>query len=331
MSGSVPPTQFPQGHSTALGSGIVGLFIEGIEAGLVVAQFSQWFYGSDRRESSLLSAVIVFVTVVGLAQSGLCFASAWSKYVQQFGVFPLLDWEDYAQPIPTLVISVPVQALMIRRCYYLVGKSMFTITPLVLLLVASTVATLWVTVSVITLVTNIEANLAKGLIPSSRWADTFWLFLMSVLLPSVLDLTLTTLLLYYLTRTMKRVYAAHTRKRISRLVNIVWQSALPPTLGAICLTGFYIQYAMVPQVSSELLFWYPVLHGMIGKLYVLSLLYMVNAQPLQLDEQPTTFVSTFTVPAEVMHTRTREARGGDTACSENVAGSGPVRTVNFAV
>ncbi|KAH9032552.1 hypothetical protein EDB84DRAFT_1561948 [Lactarius hengduanensis] len=265
MSGSVPPTQFPQGHSSALGSGIVGLFIEGIEAGLVVAQFSQWFYGSDRRESSLLSAVIVFVTVVGLAQSGLCFASAWSKYVQQFGVFPLLDWEDYVQPIPTLVISVPVQALMIRRCYYLVGKSMFTITPLVLLLVASTVATLWVTVSVITFVTSIKA---KALVPSPRWANTSesWLFLMSVLLPSVLDLALTTLLLYYLTRTMKRVYAVHTRKRISRLVNIVWQSALPPTLGAICLTGFYIQYATVPQVSSELLFWYPVLHGMIGKL-----------------------------------------------------------------
>ncbi|KAH9051302.1 hypothetical protein EDB83DRAFT_1301355 [Lactarius deliciosus] len=310
MSGSVPPTQFPQ------------------EAGLVFAQFSQWFYGSGRRESSLLSAVIVFVTVVGLAQSGLCFASAWSKYVQQFGVFPLLDWEDYIQPIPTLVISVPVQALMIRRCYYLVGKSMFAITPLVLLLVTSTVATLWVTVSVITFVTSIKA---KGLVPSPRWGDTSWLFLMSVLLPSVLDLTLTTLLLYYLTRTMKQVYAAHIRKRISRLVNIVWQSALPPTLGAICLTGFYIQYATVPQVPSELLFWYPVLHGMMGKLYVLSLLYMVNVQPLQLDEQPTTFVSTFTVPAEVMYTRTREARRGDTVYSENVAGSGSVRTVNFAV
>ncbi|KAH9172477.1 hypothetical protein EDB89DRAFT_2229415 [Lactarius sanguifluus] len=257
MSGSVPPlaTQFPQGQSSALGSGIVGLFIEGIEAGLVFAQFSQWFYGSGRRESSLLSAVIVFVTMVGLAQSGLCFASAWSKYVQQFGVFPLLDWEDYVQPIPS------------RH---------------------------WVTVSVITFVTSIKA---KGLVPSPR-GDTSWLFLMSVLLPSVLDLTLTTLLLYYLTRTMKQVYAAHIRKRISRLVNIVWQSALPPTLEAICLTGFYIQYATVPQVPSELLFWYPVLHGMIGKLYVLSLLYMVNVQPLQLDEQPTTFVSTFTVPAE---------------------------------
>ncbi|KAH8988377.1 hypothetical protein EDB92DRAFT_1948053 [Lactarius akahatsu] len=69
--------------------------------------------------------------------------------------------------------------------------------------------------------------------------------LMSVLLPSVLDLILTgfcvicdllvTLasrahpsrqVLHYLTRTMKRVYAAHKRKRIFRLANIVWQSAL---------------------------------------------------------------------------------------------------------
>ena len=66
MSGPVPPTQLPQSQASLLGPGIVGLFIQGIESGLVFAQFSQWFYSSDRSESSLLSTVVVFVTLAGL-------------------------------------------------------------------------------------------------------------------------------------------------------------------------------------------------------------------------------------------------------------------------
>ena len=109
MSGSVPSTQVPpQSQVSGVLSpgiqGLAGLFIQGIESGLVFARFSQWFYGSDRSESSLVSIIAIFVTVVGLyassmllpcnlivifrllsAQSGLCFASSWSKYVRQFG------------------------------------------------------------------------------------------------------------------------------------------------------------------------------------------------------------------------------------------------------
>ncbi|KAH8988973.1 hypothetical protein EDB86DRAFT_400204 [Lactarius hatsudake] len=340
MSSSVPPTQLPQYQTSALGSGIASLFIQGIGDGLVFAQFSQWFYGSDRRESSLLSAVIVFVTVVGLAQSGLCFASVWSKYVQHFGVIPLPDWEDIVQPIPTLVISVPVQALMIRRCYHLVGKNMFIITPLMLLLVTSTVMSLWTIVSITEFVNTIETT---GLIPTltvqRSWpckpSTRFWrnlfveTFTVLIIRPfSVLDVALTIILLHYLTRSMKQVYAAHTRKRISRLVNIVWRSALPPTLCAICIAVLFIQYTTAPQSESPS--WLPVIQAMIGKLYTLSLLHMVNAQPLQLSEQPTTFASTLTVPAEVMHTRTQDARGGDIARSESIEERGKAKTVNFA-
>ncbi|KAH8988360.1 hypothetical protein EDB92DRAFT_1948037 [Lactarius akahatsu] len=288
MSSSVPPTQLPQYPTSVLGSAIASLFIQGIGAGLVFAQFSQWFYGSGRRESLLLSAVIVFVTVVGLAQSGLCFASVWSKYVQQFGVFPLPDWEDIVQPIPTLVISVPVQALMIRRCYYLVGKNMFIITPLMLLLVTSIVMSLWTIVSIIEFVNVIKTT---GFLPTLT-VQRSWPFLMSVLLPSVLDVALTIIctsstppvtlasriylsrqVLHYLTRSMKQVYAAHTRKRISRLVNIIWRSALPPTLCAICIAVLFIQYTTAPLSESPS--WLPVIQAMIGKLYILSLLYMV--------------------------------------------------------
>ncbi|KAH9175773.1 hypothetical protein EDB89DRAFT_2066355 [Lactarius sanguifluus] len=296
MSGSVPSPPppphpgFTQTHASVLGPGIAGLFIQGIESGLIFAQFFRWFDARDRSESSLLSTIVIFVTVVGLAQSGISFASAWVKYVQRFGNFPCPDWGDYIHTIPTLVISVPVQALMIRRCYYLVGEKMIIITPLVLLLVASIVMSLWAIVLIVHFLTVFPA---KKPLPSLQALGVSWPYLMSVVLPSVLDLILTGILLYYLTQTMK--HAAHIRKK-------------------------------------RLQFWLTVTHAMIGKLYVLSLFYMINAkQPLQPDERPTTFVSTLTVPAEGMYTVTRSARGGDVAFSENPAECEQARTVDSAV
>ncbi|KAN0136622.1 hypothetical protein V8E53_005669 [Lactarius tabidus] len=330
MSGSSPPTQMPppppgsQSQASVLGPGIVGLFIQGIESGLVFAQFSHWFASLDRSESTVLTTIVIFVTVVGLAQSGICFASAWRNYVQQFGEFLLPGWEDYIHPVPTLFISAPVQALMIRRCYYLVGKNMLIITPLLLLLVASIVMTLWSIVSIF----HFYSVVAKDPLSLLQVVGISWPFLMSVLLPSVLDLILSGILLRHLTRTMKQVYAAHTRKQISRLMNIVWQSALPPTLCAICVSVLYIQYTTVRQTQLQL--WMPVVQQMIGKLYVLSLFYMINSQPLQLDERPTTFISTLTVPTEVLYMFTRDTRGTDISCGE-IQGRGTARTVDFAV
>ena len=67
-----PPGASPvslQSQASVLGPGIAGLLIQGIESGLVFAQFSQWFFGSDRIESSLISIVVVFVTTLGLYAS----------------------------------------------------------------------------------------------------------------------------------------------------------------------------------------------------------------------------------------------------------------------
>ncbi|KAH9034204.1 hypothetical protein EDB85DRAFT_2289122 [Lactarius pseudohatsudake] len=316
-----------QASPLMLGPGIAGLFIQGIESGLVIAQFSQWFAAFDRSESSVLSTVIIlFVTVVGLAQSGIVFASAWSKYVQRFGMFPHQDWGDYVQLIPTMAISGPVQALMIRRCYYLVNKNMFIVTPLVSLLVASVVVSVW---STIIAFRHVALLTSSDPVRLQELARISWPYLMSILLPLVLDLSLTGILLYYLTRTAKRVYAVHKRRRIFRLANIVWQSALPPTLCAIWVFALYFRFAIAPgRVPS---FWIPVIQAMIGKLYVISLFYMINAQPLKPNGPLATVISTLTVPMEVMYARTLDARGGDIALSEIVVERGPVRTIGFAV
>jgi hypothetical protein len=66
MSDSDPPTQLTKDQAASLlGPGITGLFIQGIETGLVLAELSWWF-SSSRRERHIVSVIVIFVTVVGL-------------------------------------------------------------------------------------------------------------------------------------------------------------------------------------------------------------------------------------------------------------------------
>ena len=64
-----PPPGSSSGQASVLGPGLVGLFVQGIETGLVFAQFSQWFYARDRNEStvsSIKTTIVIFATGVGL-------------------------------------------------------------------------------------------------------------------------------------------------------------------------------------------------------------------------------------------------------------------------
>jgi hypothetical protein len=54
-----------QSVSEVTAPGIVGLFVQGFQTGLVVSQLAQWL-NLKRKESALMIALVTFVTVVGL-------------------------------------------------------------------------------------------------------------------------------------------------------------------------------------------------------------------------------------------------------------------------
>ena len=55
--------------------GIVGLFVQGLQSGLVLAQLSSWLSFPECTESRLVVTLTVFVTAVGLWASCLsCFS-----------------------------------------------------------------------------------------------------------------------------------------------------------------------------------------------------------------------------------------------------------------
>ena len=63
---TIPPPDHMQSQVDVLGPGIAGLFVQGLETGLVIAQFSRWFSTPVRNDSVAFSILVLFVTVVGL-------------------------------------------------------------------------------------------------------------------------------------------------------------------------------------------------------------------------------------------------------------------------
>jgi hypothetical protein len=63
-----PPSLRPplQSVGEIIAPGIIGLFVQGLESGLVLMQLSRWFY-LGRTESISVKALVLFVTTVGLS------------------------------------------------------------------------------------------------------------------------------------------------------------------------------------------------------------------------------------------------------------------------
>lgn len=60
------PPEPPQSISNVLSAGIVSLFIQGLETGLVFSQFSRWL-SLERKEGIAITVLVLFVTTVGLS------------------------------------------------------------------------------------------------------------------------------------------------------------------------------------------------------------------------------------------------------------------------
>jgi hypothetical protein len=54
-----------QSIGQVLAPGIVGLFIQGLETGLVITQLSHWLC-LERAESAVVKILVTFVTIIGL-------------------------------------------------------------------------------------------------------------------------------------------------------------------------------------------------------------------------------------------------------------------------
>ena len=61
-----PPQSFHPSVINVLGPGIISLFVQGLETGLVFSQFAQWL-SLERKEGITITLLVLFVTAVGLS------------------------------------------------------------------------------------------------------------------------------------------------------------------------------------------------------------------------------------------------------------------------
>lgn len=133
-----------------LGPGIVGLFIQGIETGMVFSQLATWLVLPGHTEHRFVTVLTVFITTIGLLQTVLCFLSSQRIYVVHYGE-PVFDvvvpaWNDNLHILLTVLISSPVQLLLIWRCYHILRRNIYIIIPLLLLLLCTVILAIFDTI-----------------------------------------------------------------------------------------------------------------------------------------------------------------------------------------
>jgi len=275
-----------QSQANVLGPGIVGLLIQGIQTGIIFSQLGKWLSLPGRTEHRFITVLTVFITTVGLVQTAIFFLSCWQIYVERNGEPVIPSWTERIQVILTVFTATPVQSLLLWRCYHILNRNLYFIIPLLLLLLGSVASAIFDTV-------GLFGGMFSGPNPNAIWS-----FLLYISFFSTLDIILSSVLFYYLTQSRKRVYAEHTVQWISRLIIIVWQSAIPPT---VCVVGLFITYIITHRLyPGEAEMWFPTVQAMIGKLYVLSHFYNINIRPVVVGEQEqpsTAYVYSLTVPA----------------------------------
>ncbi|KZV65263.1 hypothetical protein PENSPDRAFT_756660 [Peniophora sp. CONT] len=253
------------------GPALVNVMLQTLETGFIISQFIS-FCDKSGRFSRWVFGIVLFVTLASFFQTSITFYSIWVHVIVYDG-YPIggiptstLVLEE-ATPLFIMLSSAPVQALYTWRCYMILHRKPWIPTLLLTAVLASVALHIHATYELVRIG---PASEDMGTTPQRiNWVPTY---LAALALNIVLDIALTGILLSFLLRSLKNVFTRRVRKVIQRLILLAWECALPPTL---CATATCITYGLL-SFRRTTLFWDTPLQGMLGKLYVISLLATLN-------------------------------------------------------
>ncbi|KDQ53517.1 hypothetical protein JAAARDRAFT_427087 [Jaapia argillacea MUCL 33604] len=267
----MPSVQLIQAHPWAyLGPTIVSMIIQALEMG-VLLQHSVSFWTRSHREKMPVNLIVAFVSLVALLQTALIFYTTSDKYVTHFGDWSLVvhqEWPEKIQALLTVCMAAPVQGFLIWRCWMLTKRKWLFLVPMMAILVAYIIISLYVTQKVLPMNFKVSSTSSGALHHKIKIDPSF---VLSLLLPAVLDIFITTTLLSYFVRSQSYIFTSHFRRVINRLITITWESALPPSC---CAVIAFVTYVTTVNVS----FWDLTFQAILGKLYVLSLFVTLNGR-----------------------------------------------------
>ncbi|KDQ57278.1 hypothetical protein JAAARDRAFT_58743 [Jaapia argillacea MUCL 33604] len=233
-----------------IGPSVFGLLAQALQMGVLVDQSAEFWYRADN-ETTIVKLIVAFVSMVAIFQTSASFYSVWHSCITMVS----MTWVEKMTNIINLWMAGPVQAFWIWRCWMLTGKSLFTIIPLVSLLLGSVATSVVVTHGVF------DFNFSS---PGSERGP-------SPTLPVLLDLSLTSILLVVLLRSHSYIFSRRFRKTFRRLVIISWEAGVPPCA---CGVATLVTYIICRNTS----FWNLFTQAILGKLYVMSLFITLNGR-----------------------------------------------------
>ncbi|KAH9993042.1 hypothetical protein BJV77DRAFT_962033 [Russula vinacea] len=261
-----------QSISNVLSPGIVSLFVQGIETGLVISQLSQWL-SLEQRDGTAITLLVIFVTTVGFVETAVCFTSAWRIYVHNFGQIIIPEWTESVHALLSTLVAAPIQAYFIWRCYHVsfyqcpaCPKYSSVADPEEHIFDISTVvAAGWVTAWIFHMHAAARSNANHNETSNNiLWYSSLFLqSWTSLLLASGVRLP-REIVLRSLIKFLKRIHAEHIRRRVTRYMVVTWQAVIPPCVCAVALLIKYVTFTEAHPGKPQM--WYAAIQAMLGKL-----------------------------------------------------------------
>ncbi|KAF7297163.1 hypothetical protein MIND_00949400 [Mycena indigotica] len=275
---SPPSADFVQRRVSSLGPWVLGGFLDSVLMGVIFCQVVTYYRTRAPAESAVqrfYNAVVFAVFGLSVLKTAQCIAVVWVQNVMDYAnpdVARLLvakAWWQVSMPLMTAVIGTTVQSFFCFR-YYMLSHNWTLCVPIIC---AMCVGLAGVCLSLANILSgNAKAKvmwlLASHLVPLIFVGDLkrSQVHLIGVF---VADFLITAGTIHSLQR--RSAGLQRTALLINRLLRLVFESAIPPTVVAT------IDLIMTQTLGQAHLLWHMLLNIALGKVYVVSLLYTLNS------------------------------------------------------
>ncbi|TCD62508.1 hypothetical protein EIP91_006782 [Steccherinum ochraceum] len=277
---SDPPTpppfvSFPQLHPVPfLGPMVAGIFIQAIETGIVLNQSFTFWSRAEPAEPTVIRAMVLFVTLVAIFQTSTAFYAFWLSHVENYGNWAFVTtfmWVDKVSPLVVYMryggTGPGLLGLALLEYY---AQELFGAVWLLSVATSITTTVITMTTKFSVLVENVNT------LPKIKPNVPFILALTS---SALLDMSITAILLYSLSKAKAHIHSTRFRRVMRRLVILIWEAAVPPCVCAVIAVVTYLTMVPISMQSPVNMNWWDLMfQAILGKLYVISLFVTLNGK-----------------------------------------------------
>jgi len=245
-----------------------------LETGAVLSQAARYFTGVGSKQR-FKKAGAIYLTVLVIFQSSLTLWTTWKTLVEGYGDWTVafhFFWPMKLYPLLTMAMALPLQILVVHRCYVALRLNLIWASPYIFLLLFAAISGF--VDSMIVLAFDFNAPVPKP--DTTKVSTPVWL-----LSSAILDVAASATLLWHITQTRTASVSVDMNKFLNRVIRLLWETALPPAIWAVlsCITHFLITAV---KANSFMFLWSVTCIMILGQLYALA--YFINLN-FRLDVQ----------------------------------------------